>query len=68
MAGRATFSAALRSARERQGLTQERLALAADMDRSFLVELENGQHSCTLDRVFDLASALGVPAASLLES
>lgn len=40
--------------------------MLAGMDRSFLVDLENGHHSCMLDRVFDLAAALEVPAASLL--
>jgi hypothetical protein len=43
------------------------LALTAGFDRSFLSDLESGRHSCMVDRVFDLAAALGVDASSLLD-
>lgn len=35
------------------------------MDRSFYVELETAVHSTTVDRVCELAAALGVPVADL---
>jgi transcriptional regulator with XRE-family HTH domain len=48
-------------------LTQEALALKAGLDRSFYVEIETARHSVTLDRVWDLADALGVPVAQLFD-
>jgi transcriptional regulator with XRE-family HTH domain len=53
--------------RESKGWTQEQLAEQAGLDRSFLADLEGARHSCAVDRLFDLATALGVTAASLLE-
>ena len=55
----------MRAARQAAGLTQEALAHAAGMDRSFYVELETAVHSTTVDRVCELAAALGVPVADL---
>ena len=48
-------------------MTQERLALAANIDRSFYVDVENGKHSLTVDRLFAVADALRVKPARLLE-
>ena len=67
IAGRATLGARIRAEREARGLSQEQLALTAGFDRSFLSDLESGRHSCMVDRVFDLAEALGVDASSLLD-
>lgn len=63
---RRTFGNRLRQLRVTAGLTQEALALAAGLDRSFYVEIETGKHSVLLDRVFDIAEALNVPASVLL--
>ena len=60
------FGHALRDARQAAGLTQEAVANAAGMDRSFYVEVENAVHSTTLDRVCELADVLGVPLADLV--
>lgn len=49
-----------------RGITQEQLAHAAGLDRSFYVEVETGKHSIALDRVFDLAAALRVSARDLV--
>ena len=48
-------------------MTQEQVALAANLDRSFYVDVENGHHSLTVDRLFAVADALGVKPARLLE-
>jgi transcriptional regulator with XRE-family HTH domain len=53
--------------RKAAGLTQERVALSAGLDRSFYVDVENGHHSLAVDRLFAVADALGVPAARLLD-
>jgi transcriptional regulator with XRE-family HTH domain len=48
-------------------LTQEALAIRAGLDRSFYVETETAGHSVNLDRVWDIADALGVPVADLFK-
>lgn len=58
----------IRATRLAAGLTQEKAALAAELDRSFYVEVETGKHSLTVDRLFAIADALEVPAADLLSS
>jgi len=47
--------------------SQESLALKAGVDRSFLSGIESGRRSPSIDVVFRLADALGVPAAALFE-
>ncbi|USQ80112.1 helix-turn-helix domain-containing protein [Ornithinimicrobium faecis] len=64
--GRAAFATQLRAVRLDRGLTQEAVAHAAGLDRSFYVEVETGKHSIALDRVFDLAEALQVSAKQLV--
>lgn len=57
----------LKALRASAGLTQERVALMADLDRSFYVDVENGHHSLTVDRLFAIADAFGVAPARLLD-
>lgn len=64
---RLTLGAKLKSLRREAGLTQERVALKADLDRSFYVDVENGHQSLTVDRLFAVADALSVPASQLLD-
>lgn len=47
-------------------MTQEQLAHAAGLDRSFYVEVETGKHSIAVDRLFDLATALHINPKDLL--
>jgi transcriptional regulator with XRE-family HTH domain len=56
----------IRRHRKRLGLSQEALALEADMKRSYLVELEGGKRNPTVRAVGRLALALGVDASELL--
>ena len=66
--GRDILSTNLRAARHKAGLSQERLALTAGLDRSFYVDVENGHHSPAVDRLWDIAIALGTTPADLLRS
>lgn len=56
----------LRKAREAANLSQEKLAFEADVDRTYVSHLENNKKSPTVDVLFRLAAALGVPASELL--
>jgi transcriptional regulator with XRE-family HTH domain len=62
---RAAFGAAIRALRHQAGLTQEQVALAAGLDRPFLVQIEGGKRSILVERLPDLAEALGVDVAEL---
>jgi len=56
----------LRKAREEAGLTQEQAAFAANIDRSYLSQLENNHKSPTVDVLFLICDALGVAASEIL--
>ena len=56
----------VRAARLRRGITQEHLALDANMKRSYLSELERGKRNPSVRALGRLAVALGVEPASLL--
>jgi transcriptional regulator with XRE-family HTH domain len=56
----------LRRAREKAKMTQERLAFAANIDRSYISLLENNHKSPTVDVLFRLCDALGTAPSVLL--
>ena len=56
----------LRKARTRAGLTQEELAFAAHVDRTYISMLENDKKSPTVDMLMRICRPLGIPASQLL--
>ena len=50
-----------------RGLTQEELALRSGVSRNVLMDVEHGRRGILHERLFDIAKALGVSAADLLE-
>lgn len=56
----------IREARLYANLTQERVALVTGIDRPSIVRIEQGQQSPTLDTLFRIADAIGVPLADLV--
>lgn len=56
----------LRKARTRAGLTQEELAFAADVDRTYISMLKNDKKSPTVDMLMKICQPLGIPASQLL--
>jgi transcriptional regulator with XRE-family HTH domain len=56
----------LKNAREAAGLSQEKLAFEAEIDRSYVSLLENDRKSPTLDVLCRLGDALGLPASELV--
>lgn len=50
-----------------RGLTQEQLAQMSGVSRNVLMDVEHGRRGILHERLFDIAKALGVSAADLLE-
>ncbi|MGH8446546.1 MAG: helix-turn-helix domain-containing protein [Solimonas sp.] len=61
-----SFGYVVREARERQGWSQEQLAEAAELNRSYLGEVERGAATPSLVTIIKLAVALGQTPAALL--
>ena len=57
----------VRHHRKLKGMSQERLALDAGMERSYVSDLERGMRNPSVRALGRLAAALGVPPAVLLE-
>lgn len=56
----------LRAAREKAGLTQEQLAFQAEVDRSYVSQLERGLKSPTVQMLFRLCKALRTSPADII--
>ena len=61
------LGAAIRRARSAKGLSQEALAVDADLDRSYMGGIERGEHNLTLMNLVKIAGALKVRASKLFE-
>ena len=57
----------IRKARLAKGISQEQLAFAANLDRSFVSGLERGEFNVSLLALAKLARVLGVRLGSLVE-
>ena len=66
MDARAIIGWNLRRLRVAQGLSQERLALAAGIDRAYAGRVERGSENVTISTLEAMATALSVPVADLL--
>ena len=56
----------LRRLRVEHGLSQERLALAAGIDRAYVGRIERGSENVTISTLEAMAGVLAVPVATLL--
>ena len=59
---------AIRRARTGVGLSQEALAVDADLDRSYMGGIERGEHNMTTMNIVKIADALKMSPSSLLAS
>jgi len=59
------FGARLREARKQAGLSQEALAHACGLDRTYIGGIERGERNVGLVDVHRIAAALGVPPGEL---
>lgn len=53
--------------RKEKGLSQEKLALASGIDRSYMSEIERCLANPTLDLLLKISNALGIEPSNLLE-
>ena len=60
------FGQVLREQRLSRGLSQEELALAADVDRTFVSQMERGIRQPTITTLMKLAGALGIQPSTLI--
>lgn len=52
--------------REDAGLSKRRLAMISNLDRVYLLQVEQGKYRPTLNFIFLLAQAFGMPAGELV--
>ena len=62
-----SLGAAIRAARQAQGLSQEALAEIAGIDRSYMGGIERGEHNLAIMNLLKIADALRVKASKLLD-
>ena len=60
------FGKNLRSIRKGKGFSQDRLALAAGVDRSYMGRIERGEVNITLEKLYLLAGVLQCSPKDLL--
>ncbi len=60
-----SFGSGLRKLRKVKGLSQEALAFACELDRSYIGQVERGERNISLINIYKIASALEVPVKEL---
>jgi transcriptional regulator with XRE-family HTH domain len=60
------FGERLRSVRKARGLSQEALALACELDRTYVGGVERGERNISLINIHKIARALGVAPKELM--
>lgn len=63
---RLAFARNIRLVRIHAGISQERMAAEAGLDRAFVGTLERGQRNISIDNIELIARAIGVPAHELM--
>ena len=61
------FGANLRRVRQREGLSQDGLAVRASLHRTEIGRLEGGERACRIDTLIRLAGAMAIPPGELLD-
>jgi len=67
LSARDDFSKNLRQTRRMKDISQEELALRADLSRTYVSEVERGVRNISIDNMDLLAQALEVPLKSLVD-
>jgi transcriptional regulator with XRE-family HTH domain len=59
------FGERVRELRKQKSLSQEALALACDLDRTYIGGVERGERNISIINIYKIAEALGVDAKEL---
>lgn len=62
------FGERIRQIRKNNGLSQEALALACGLDRTYIGGVERGERNISLINIYKIASALGIGAKVLFDA
>ena len=62
------FGNQIRVLRKKKNLSQEALALACDLDRTYIGGIERGERNPSLLNIFKIAKALGVEVKDLFDA
>lgn len=68
LTGRSRFAANVRFHRQRLGLSQEALAEAASLHRTYVGSIERGERNVSIDNMERIAHALALDLVDLLEA
>ena len=60
------FGQLVRKHRKEKNISQEKLALLCNIDRSYMGRIERGEVNITLEKIYELAKALDVTPENLL--
>lgn len=60
------FGLLVRKHRKEKNISQEKLALLCNIDRSYMGRIERGEVNITIERLYELANALDVHPTDLL--
>jgi len=58
----------IKEVRDKQGMSQKDLSYAADLDRSYIASVENGQRNISIINLEKIAKALKIGLGELFES
>ncbi|MGE6572450.1 helix-turn-helix domain-containing protein [Psychrobacter namhaensis] len=61
------FGKRVREARKSKGISQERLAEMAGIDRSYMGNIERGEKNITLKKAYEICDALGIEIRDLVQ-
>lgn len=61
------LSSNIKQIRKKQGISQEKLALKAEVDRSYMSEVERNLANPSIETLLKLSNALNVSPADLLQ-
>jgi transcriptional regulator with XRE-family HTH domain len=62
------FGERVRELRKQKGLSQEGLALACDLDRTYIGGVERGERNISLINIYKIAGALGLNVKDLFNA
>ncbi|WP_352258943.1 helix-turn-helix transcriptional regulator [Psychrobacter sp. TB55-MNA-CIBAN-0194] len=60
------FGKRVREMRKGKGISQERLAEMAGIDRSYMGNIERGEKNVTLKKAYEICDALGIEIQNLI--